>query len=283
MHERVHAGFKRMVDWYPEHSSSASNPSHYSQSTHDIQAQPESQTVLVIVTHGADCNALISSLSGHSAFLDIGTASLTMAVRRDRGFDRPSSTSDGASDSSSRPRKDGSAAQEYFLQLMASTDHLRPGVNPSQIASLASLSAPQHPLSPPPIPTYRNRLGSRPTLLPGAFPIGSTSGSASSPRGWTLASRPLTGPRGASGLWGSISSPADKVDDDTEEDFVPNFGDLRTASQDSHGPELSGDSRWAQQVPQRTLSQRGLWGSAPTLEGRDTGMKRRWTVAEQKL
>lgn len=283
MHERVHTGFKRMVDWYPEHSPSASNLSHYSQSAHGIQAQPEPQTVLVIVTHGADCNALISSLSGRSTFLDIGTASLTMAVRRDRGIDQSSSTLDGTSDSSSRPRKDGSVAQEYVLQLMASTDHLRPGVNPSQIASLASPSAPQHPLSAPPIPTYRNRLGSRPSLLPGAFPIGSTSGSASSSRGWTLASRPLTGPRGASGLWGSIPSPADKVDDDTEEDFVPNFGDKRTTSQDSHGPEPTGNSRWAQQVPHRALSQRGLWGSAPTLEDRDTGMKRRWTVAEQKL
>ncbi|KAJ5606631.1 Histidine phosphatase superfamily clade-1 [Penicillium lagena] len=278
MHERVHAGFKRMVDWYPEHSPSASKLSHCS-------AQPEPQTVLIIVTHGADCNALISSLSGRSAFLDIGTASLTMAVRRDRGVDRPSSPSAGASDSPSRPRKDGSVAQEYVLQLVASTDHLRPGVNPSQIASLASPSAPQHPLSPPPIPTYRNRLGSRPSLLPGTFTTGSTSGSASSPRGWTLASRSLIGPRGASGLWGSSSSPADKVDDYTDEDFVPNFGDPRTAnqSQDPHGPELTGDSRWAQQVPQRTLSQRGLWGSAPTLEDRDTGVKRRWTVAEQKL
>ncbi|KAJ5814512.1 Histidine phosphatase superfamily clade-1 [Penicillium riverlandense] len=262
MHERVHAGFKRMVDWYPEHPPSASNLSHYSQSTHDVQAQPEPQTVLVIVTHGADCNALISSLSGHSAFLDIGTASLTMAVRRDRGVDRPSSTSDSASDSSSRPRKDGSVAQEYVLQLMASTDHL-----PSTLAT--SDSDISQPSGLPPIP------------LPGAFTIGST-GSASSPRGWALASHPLTGPRGASGLWGSISSPADKVDD-TEDDFVPNFGDPRTASQGSHGSELTGDSRWAQQLPQRTLSQRGLWGSAPALEDRDTGMKRRWTVAEQKL
>jgi hypothetical protein len=69
--------------------------------------------------------------------------------------------------------------------------------------------------------------------------------------------------------------------DDTEDDYVPKFGD-RLVSQDSSLPEKPVD-RWTKQLPQRTLSQRGLWGSAQPLEAREGGSKRRWTVTEQKL
>jgi hypothetical protein len=69
--------------------------------------------------------------------------------------------------------------------------------------------------------------------------------------------------------------------DDTEDDLVPNFGD-RPVSQDSALPEKPMGG-WTKQLPQRTLSQRGLWGSAQSLEDREGGPQRRWTVTEQKL
>lgn len=287
MHERVHDGFQRMVNWYRAQGSSDQR----SETTNGANADRNAQTVLVIITHGADCNALISALTGHSVLLDINTASLTMAVRRNR-IKNPA-----PEDARNSPEHQGSqsVSREYSLQLVASTDHLRPGINPSQLTSLTSPSVPQAVPSLP-VSSYRNRLTSRPSLLQGPLTTGLPPNSITSPRGWTLAMRPSTNPRGASGLWGSMSpdrtekiEKTDKIEkiektekaDDTEDDYVPKFGD-RLVSQDSSLPEKPVD-RWTKQLPQRTLSQRGLWGSAQPLEAREGGSKRRWTVTEQKL
>lgn len=284
MHERVHDGFYRMVDWYRGQDGLGSEPARAAANGTTGTCRP-AQTVIVIVTHGADCNALISCLAGRPMLLDINTASLTMAIRRDR---LKSTTPDlENAPSSPRHRDERPMSQDYALQLVASTDHLRAGVNPSQLTSLTSSSDPQ-PFSPPPIPTYRNRLGSRPTAPQGSFTIESSSSSVTSPRSWSLVSRPSTAassvPHGASGLWSSISSHAERDEPDAEEDFVPNFGDPQPVSRDSSHTDNSGDqASWTRTPPQRTLSQRGLWGSAPSLEDRNVVSRRRWTVTEQKL
>ncbi|KAJ5544458.1 hypothetical protein N7461_006762 [Penicillium sp. DV-2018c] len=273
MHERVHNGFQHMIKWYREQGQSKDDSKTANSSG---ETSDHAQTVLVIITHGADCNALISSLSGHSVLLDINTASLTMAVRSNR-INHP--TRDEDPKLKYADPDDQSVSREYSLQLVASTDHLRPGINPSQLTSLSSSSA--QVLSPPPLPSYRNRLGARPSLPQEASTIRSPSSGSSSPRAWTLAMRPSTNSRGTSGLWNSISS-ADRTDD-FEDNYVPDFGD-RSVSQDSalsSKPVL--DCGWTKQLPQRTLSQRGLWGSAQSLGEREGGTKRRWTVTEQKL
>lgn len=267
MHERIHDGFQHMINWYREQDASEPGPR---ESTGEERENV--QTVLVIITHGAGCNALIGSLNGHSVLLDINTASLTMAVRRNRvnkmhEMDLMPKSSDPANQSVSR---------EYSLQLVASTDHLRPGANPSQ---LTSLSSPSTQVLSPPVPSYRNRLGARPSLLQGAFSNGPSS--STSPRAWTLAMRPSTGSHVPSGLWNSIPSPIDRTDD-AEDNIVPNFGD-RPVSQDSALPFRSVDRAWTKQLPQRTQSQRGLWAGAQSLGDREGGTKRRWTVTEQKL
>ncbi|KAJ6126530.1 hypothetical protein N7523_002142 [Penicillium sp. IBT 18751x] len=273
MHERVHDGFRRMVDWYRRQDGPSADPSNFMSNGAD--KSPRKETVLIIITHGADCNALISSLAGHSVLLDINTASLTLAVRRDR---LRSTAPLSESASNSPVSRDDFVSREYALQLVASTDHLRAGVNPSQLTALSSPSAPQ-PVSAPAIPTYRNRFGTRPSMLQGSFAVGSTPGTSLSPRSWSLAPQSPVA-RGPSGLWGA-SAPADK--DDEMEDFVPNFGDPRPVSHDSPDTEGSVDKpSGPKQLPQRKLSQRGLWGSAPPLEDREAS-RRRWTVTEQKL
>lgn len=257
MHERVDDGFRRMVDWYRREDGPS--PTGLEAMPDDpVRQQPAPRTVLVIITHGADCNALISSLAGHSVLLDIGTASLTMAVRHDRA--KSLTPESGQSTDFPSPPADRSVSQEYALQLVASTDHLRAGVNPSKLASLSSPSAVQ-PLAPPPIPSYRNRLSNRPLETQGSFAIGSHPGPGASPHSWSLVTRPAVAPRGASGLWGTGSPPSEKAED-TEDLFVPDFGDARPASRAS-----SDKSDLVAPLPQRTLSQRGLWGSAPSLSG----------------
>ncbi|KAJ5623627.1 hypothetical protein N7490_012232 [Penicillium lividum] len=272
MQERVSDSFQQMMDWYQQPESTASRSR---SATNDALRQDRSaQTVLIIVTHGAGCNALINTLAGHPVILDIGTSSVTLAVPRNR---LPVSTPDSALTSTSFEPADRTISHDYTLQLVASTDHLRPGTNPSQLSSLASLSDPQ-----PPPQTFRNRLGSRTQPLQGPFPLSPNSGSAMSPQGWAFASRPSTSdvPR-KSGLWGT-TSPIENEDD--ADDFVPNFGDQRPVSHDSPLPDVLVDrTGWTKELPKRTLSQRGLWGSAPSLEDRDTASRRRWTLAEQKL
>jgi len=264
MHERVHDGFQHMINWYRKQEPSGDSSSD-SDASHS-----DAETVIVIITHGADCNALISSLTGHSVLVDINTAALTMAVRRNR-------VNNPAHDMDPMPKSSGpvnqSVSREYSLQFVASTDHLRPGINPSQLTSLSSPSAPQVP--PPPVPSYRNRLSTRSSVLQGAYTTGPSLSSSSSSRGWTLAIRSSTTSRGASGLWGAVSEKSD-----TEDNYVPDFGD-RPVSQDSALPDRPADRGWVKQLPQRTQSQRGLWGSSQ--DDREGGTKRRWTVTEQKL
>ncbi|KAJ5971550.1 uncharacterized protein N7479_001468 [Penicillium vulpinum] len=278
MHERVHDGFQHMINWYREQDISE----HGSMAKSNGEVNDgNTQTVLVIITHGADCNALISALNGHSVLLDINTASLTMAVRRNR-VNKPPHDMDHTLKSPGPANQ--SVSREYSLQLVASTDHLRPGINPSQLTSLLSPSVPRV-LPPPPAPSYRNRLGSRPSLFQPKSP---NRPSSTSPQAWTLPMRPSTSSAtsrvpSVSGLWNSISSPTDKAD--AEENFVPNFGD-RPVSQDSVIPggfDKPVDIGWTKQLPQRTQSQRGLWGGSESSVDRENGTKRRWTVAEQKL
>ncbi|EPS33088.1 hypothetical protein PDE_08050 [Penicillium oxalicum 114-2] len=298
MHERVHAGFQKMIDFYRDGEGPGDRGRALSNGSSPVDAP--AQTVLIIITHGADCNALIGALAGRSVLLDIGTASLTMAVRRDRldiasspSAERmPDSPTNSVLASSLTGREGRSVSQEYSLQLIASNDHLRAGVNPSQLGSLTSPSAPQ-PLPPPSMSSYRNRLSSRPSaaVLQGSFVIDSTPKFGSNSRNWSQTSRssPISAPpRGGAGLWGSLSAPPLEVDEHVEEGFVPNFGDVVThhegrAKSNNTGPDKTEEPDWSQQMPRRTLSQRGLWGSAQSLEDRNVAARRRWTVTNQNL
>ena len=82
-------------------------------------------TILILVTHGAGCNALIGALTNQPVLIDVGLASLTMAARRD------SSENDITPYLTSHYRRrasyDQGTAEEYEVRLMASIDHLRPG------------------------------------------------------------------------------------------------------------------------------------------------------------
>lgn len=291
MHARFHTGLERMLSWYREQDPAA-RPRRHSQQpqTEDSTTLPNDaddqiETVLIIVTHGAGCNAMIGALTGEPAFVDIPTASLTMAVRRDQD---DASSRAGLIGGPVAPHSRAHAQaplQSYDLQLVASTDHLRPTVNPS--ASI--LSSPSSVTSPSNSASSRYRVASRPSISQASFIIGPSLTSGPASRGWTMA-RPFTAPRGSTGLWGSISSPSE-----AGEDIIPNFGDAWSAAAAVPPvPSHSGSASFSNGVkpeeapgcshlPQRTLSQRGLWGSSPLSRGAETGVKRRWTVTERRV
>lgn len=256
MHSRFHRTLQNMVNWYRDHDrhpQSASNgASHRSaengEGREDGAEDEATDTVLVIVTHGAGCNALIGALTGEPALVDVGTASLTMATNKaveiSRSLDLP---------------------QEYCLKLVASTDHLRPGSDPSDVSTLASPKPPTF----SPIFPYRHRLD-RPSLPQSPFIVGSSLTPGSAVRE-SSNSRPSSGSRASPGLWGQDGGT------ESTDAIMPNFDGPDSAALPA---TFAADSE-SEDLPHRTMSQPGLWGSAPLNQERVTAMGRRWTVAER--
>lgn len=153
MHRRFRRGLHSMISWYrtcdtrrrPE-TSSGKNQNAGEKSNEDDEEDED--TVVVLVTHGAGCNALIGALTNQPVLLDVGMASLTMALRKNRpSVVHESSSSASSSDdtsttttSTSRRRSliEPSISHDYELKLTASTDHLRPPS--SQFSSSISLT-----------------------------------------------------------------------------------------------------------------------------------------------
>ncbi|RHZ62561.1 uncharacterized protein CDV56_107624 [Aspergillus thermomutatus] len=291
MHSRFRTGFERMLSWYRnnDQGTGTGRPRRHSQQpgiNGDLH-QPADEddatdTILVVITHGAGCNALVGALTGEPVLLDFQTASLTMSVRKDNadeqieadgplGYFLPSGTSEEAP-----------VTKGYSLRLVASTDHLRPNVNP--IPSTSSLSSPNSVVTPS-ISAYRHRLASRPSLSQGQFMIGPSPNSGVGSRSWTLL-RPSTAPKGSNGLWGPAS-----IIHESADDILPNFGDRRSASSDAvvtgqangSAPKPEEPAGQSNNLPQRTFSQRGLWGSIPVSKDREAATKRRWTVTERRV
>lgn len=133
MHMRFRKGLQGMLSWYGGHeptelvrtlSAGLPDPSEGSDDS-------ETDTVLVLVTHGAGCNALIGALTNQPVLLDVGMASLTLAVRKSIDYTRVAPPSNSRSSTSpSRRRRSAMGtgiANDYEVKLTASTDHLRAG------------------------------------------------------------------------------------------------------------------------------------------------------------
>ncbi|RDW58974.1 uncharacterized protein DSM5745_11180 [Aspergillus mulundensis] len=276
---RFRSGIDRIISWYQDDDASAAPAHRRTRSQLQYLGQNEGEdsaidTILIIVTHGAGCNALIGALSGEPALVNVPTASLTLAVRKDRMKDV---TQDDERAKKYDLLSKTSGPEHYNLVEIASADHLRPGTSPitSSVRSPASLRSPLTSGMPsPPISSYRHRS----TISSGPIIMGPSLKAGMGLQSWTT-SRP------SSGLWKSVVGSRDAVDD-----LVPNFGSPLSASSSSvsgldgasdDSSLNSGDSSWSAKLPQRTLSQRGLWRSASLNKERSAHSGRRWTVAER--
>ncbi|KAL2810019.1 hypothetical protein BJX63DRAFT_403325 [Aspergillus granulosus] len=275
MHGRFRNGLERMIQWYrndnapvaPSHRRTRSQLQFLEQDEGDDSS---SDVILIIVTHGAGCNALIGALMGGPAFVDVNTASLTLALRKDC-VKEP--VKDAEKSKPSEVLSNASGFEDYRLVEVASTDHLRPGTSPTTSVRSPSISS----LPSPSIPSYRQRFPSRASFSSGPVILGPSLKSGL--QSWNM-------PRASSGLWNSISG-----DEEAVEDLVPDFGTPLSTSSSMQSNDMAdstlaskvGGSTWSAQLPQRTLSQRGLWGSAPLNKERQISSNRRWTVAERPL
>ncbi|KAK0643224.1 hypothetical protein B0T16DRAFT_178814 [Cercophora newfieldiana] len=267
MHRRFRKGLQHLVDWY----STAERPTEMVTKTASRFARKpsidvmgdldeedvETEAIVIMVSHGAGCNALIGAITHQPVLMDVAMASLTMAVRKPN----LESSEDATSLHSSHPRgwasperKSGSIPihQLYDLKIFASTDHLRsPPPTPAasrspSVASVVnnargryipSLSSTLNSFTFNEGSTHRSssasatpsglRRGGEPSSLPTsklAFNMansngGSTGGITVGSGVTSFASKPFTLSRTPSlGLWSPVSQRDDAGDDDDDDD-----------------------------------------------------------------
>ncbi|KAI1358071.1 hypothetical protein F5Y08DRAFT_322675 [Xylaria arbuscula] len=135
MHHRFRKGLRRLVDWYGstedagEMVTKIANTSHQSKpsSTFDDEEEAEVEDVVVLVSHGAGCNALIGALTQQPVLADIAMSSLTVAKRRANFDPRNINLTREKSLTSlhaALPMSRATMPEMYELQLFANTDHL---------------------------------------------------------------------------------------------------------------------------------------------------------------
>lgn len=143
MHQRFRKGLQRLVDWYStadqptemvtkECKNSVSSWDECAIEDEDDEDDIETESVVILVSHGAGCNALIGAITHKPVLTDVGLASLTQAVRKPGkdeqiGVEEGIGLSNPAAANIIRPHAcPGLIAihQYYDLKLFASTEHL---------------------------------------------------------------------------------------------------------------------------------------------------------------
>jgi hypothetical protein len=223
--------------------------------------------VLILVTHGAGCNALIGALTNQPVLLDVGMASLTMAVRKPTPRNTPLTSPSTSPRHSRHPSRSTPMhlSEEYEVKLMANTEHLR---TPSNAGTPTGSRAPSAGFGAPFVspnssftnmrivngfvePDHRSR--SAGTGLNSAFGSMRRTTSASTP---VPMSKSYAQVRTSFGLWSAPTKPSlsvspERPDDSPQEededeegdgpgdDMVLNFGPSSIASGDGAGDARS--------------------------------------------
>ena len=280
MHKRFRKGLQMMMAQYrePESVGEGEDGLRGSLDRDDDTGMDEDDgvdTVLVLVTHGAGCNALIGALTNQPVLLDVGMASLTMAVRRDASNKIPSPPQE--------PPAELGISGEYQVRLVASTEHLRPA---TVVGSSPVHQSPRIPFQSSSV--HRHRVGSSvssltTTPVDGGFSLpepmtramtsvglnGGLSRSASnaSTSSTGLWSRPLPPEGEANMLGNSDTFVLEETAEDAEHETVAPMMHKSPGRMHEH---------------HHSHHQRGLWGEAPRAIATERlpGTKRRWTVNE---
>jgi hypothetical protein len=290
MHKRFRKGLQNLVSWYQNteepgklSTKTPTSPSHAGPIYEDNSDDEDCDLVIILVTHGAGCNALIGALTNQPVLLDVGMASLTMAVRKATPANSPPQTP-GATTPKSHSRvssRNIHISDQYDVKLVANTEHLRTSSSSTAIPRASSMAG---------VFTPRDRFGNnsldgasfrQPRTLPNPSTFGSirrtSSIAGSSPRGYVP-------PRQSSiGLW---SAPQPQEEAVEEDDMILNFGDDAIESspieQDAKDESAVSDK---DKDEEDEIAPLGLWGT-PRPPGyaekiRDLAPKRRWTVNER--
>lgn len=148
MHRRFRAGIRSLLNWYatsdsPEKmvSTTASDPNRDTVNGPSGDREDDTlETVVVIVSHGAGCNALIGAITHQPVLMDVGIASITMAMRRP-GINYGELAAFSPSQPAV-PRPFVPVDRMYELRMSASTEHLQSSTStpvssrPSQMSNI---------------------------------------------------------------------------------------------------------------------------------------------------
>lgn len=123
MHKRFSKGLQKMVDWYTIEeepatavTSEAIRPKMADGSETRVEDGNEDdiETVVILVSHGAGCNAMIGAIEHKPALMDVSLSSISLATLKSKN-------------SSSSSNHDGARMHHrYDLKLKANVEHLRP-------------------------------------------------------------------------------------------------------------------------------------------------------------
>lgn len=125
MHKRFRRGLKRALNWY----ATTERPDKISGSPGGYEGPPlgneeeEIETVVIIVSHGAGCNAMIGAITHQPVLMDVGIASITMAMRKPNLDYEALRQAQATKDPGAPPLVP--VDQLYDIRLSASTEHLR--------------------------------------------------------------------------------------------------------------------------------------------------------------
>ena len=287
MHKRFRKGFQELITWYEEHDLPDilvdTKQTGLDEAASSKDVDDDTDLVLILVSHGAGCNALIGALTNQPVLLDVGMASLTMAVRKPTPTDTSISTP-AETPRSLSPTDSGeiSVHQQYDVKIVANTAHLRPS-NSSTPSSSRQPSATG-------LPAFRERYGSSAGSLDGtnlsmAARSATTSGNLGAMR--RTASIATSGPQKylqtSVGLWTPPTREEAMEEHESEIIEKPKLHTVAASLQQEKKAVTADDIDEKDEMDK--VAPLGLWG-APRPPGdaekmREVGMKRRWTVTER--
>ncbi|POS86522.1 hypothetical protein EPUL_003965, partial [Erysiphe pulchra] len=297
MHKRFRAGLQKLVAWYQKSDGLKKTVNRNRSNSLRIFSPEEEASnentdlVVILVTHGAGCNALIGALTNQPVLLDVGMASLTMAVLKPTPIstinESPLETYDPNLVSSD---KSHSLSDIYDVKIIANSEHLRSSTNStptsSRAPSVSGLSGSREPKSNFDFSNF-NR------TRPQNSSSGSVRRTASVTGSGGYVYRPfLQSQANSKGLW---SAPT-HCHEAEEDDLILNFSNTHSGNNESFSdnkklPAEKENSSFhvGKGMLKESLDsdegKRGLWSSIKTAKTaemvRDTGQKRRWTLDDR--
>jgi len=284
MHKRFRKGLSSMIDWYSNNEDpgklvTRTPPTHQFSIDGDVSSDEDTDLVLILVSHGAGCNALIGALTNQPVLLDVGMASLTMAVRKPDSVTPESTPSTTPKTHSRRSSRNIIVADEYDVKLVANTEHLRSSTSTPSTSRHASITN---------VAAFKERYSVEPARpittnqIPGSF--GSIRRTATVAGSANSASRSYVPVRQTSiGLWSATPPP---VEEPIEEDnMILNFGEDSTPDQRQREESIVEVEKNGESEDNAPIAPLGLWGSprppGEAERAREIAPKRRWTVNER--
>ena len=293
MHRRFRTTLSRMMTWYEEQDPGSDSGASDDALSDSEDSTNDSELVLILVTHGAGCNALIGALTNQPVLIDVGLASLTMASSRANWNNEAASSlapvrSHSVTDRRRSTVTDSRLPEKYEIELLANSEHLRVGAkalgNPhSQPLGFQSMGSERFPSISESQSTQQASQNGLARVKNSSLGSVRRTAAKSITTGIQPAPAVLTSPISPSGLWGN-----DRANPSSRNSKKVTFYEGESTSSERTTKSISVGSDDGAQNCKKTESKvssenqvpgvnGGLWHSAPPKDS-----KRRWTVGERR-